>query len=143
MSLDTLVEARIERAIARGELNDLPGEGRPLSLDDDACVPSEIRLAYRILKNAGFVPEEVELRREIMDLSVLIDATDGPERTRALARRDWLRTRLALRRGPGASLLDHPEYAGRVTERLERKPGGTDRVPAREFHRFTAADADR
>ena len=143
MSLDFLVEARIERAIARGELNDLPGEGRPLALDDDACVPSEIRLAYRILKNAGFVPEEVELRREIMDLSVLIDATDGPERTRAVARRDWLRTRLSLRRGPGPSLLDHPEYAERVTERLERTRDGTDRVPARESHRFPASNADR
>ena len=123
--LDALVEARIERAIGRGELNDLPGQGRPLSLDDDACVAPEIRLAYRILKNAGFVPEEVELRREIMDLSVLIEATDGPERTRALARRDWLRARLALRGGPGTSLLDHPEYAERVTDRLERRRRST------------------
>jgi len=123
--LDALVEARIVRAIERGELNDLPGQGRPLSLDDDTCVAHEVRLAYRILKNAGFVPEEVELRREIMDLSVLIDATDGPERARAVARRDWLRARLALRRGAGASLLDHPEYAERVTDRLERNRGGT------------------
>ena len=121
---DSLVEARIERAIERGELTDLPGQGSPLSLDDDACVAPELRLAYRILKNAGFVPEEIEVRREIMGLSVLIDATEGAERSRAIARRDWLRARIALRGGAGASLLEHREYAKRVARRFER--------PARE-----------
>ena len=32
MGLDSLVEARIERAIERGDLTDLPGQGRPLAL---------------------------------------------------------------------------------------------------------------
>lgn len=99
MGLDSLVEARIERALERGELTDLPGQGRPLSLEDDTRVAPELRLAYRILKNAGYVPEEIEMRREIMGLAVLIDATDGAERTRAITRRDWLRARLALRGG--------------------------------------------
>ena len=120
MGFDSLVEARIERAIERGELTDLPGQGSPLSLDDDACVAPELRLAYRILKNAGFVPEEIEVRREIMGLSVLIDATEGAERTRAIALRDWLRARIALRGGAGTSLLEHQEYAERVTRRFKR-----------------------
>lgn len=120
MGLDSLVEARIERAIGRGELTDLPGQGSPLCLDDDVCVAPELRLAYRILKNAGFVPDAIELRREIMSLSVLIDATEGAERTRAIARRDWLRARLALRGGTGTSLLEHQEYAERVAKRFER-----------------------
>lgn len=120
MGLDSLVEARIERALERGELTDLPGQGRPLSLEDDTCVAPELRLAYRILKNAGYVPEEIEMRREIMGLAVLIDATDGAERTRAIARRDWLRARLVLRGGTGTSLLEHQQYAERVARRLER-----------------------
>ena len=107
MGLDSLVEARIERALECGELTDLPGQGRPLSLEDDTCVAPELRLAYRILKNAGYVPEEIEIRREIMSLAVLIDAIDGAERTRAIARRDSLRARLALRGGAGPSLLEH------------------------------------
>jgi hypothetical protein len=57
--LDFIAERVIQEAIARGELDDLPGAGRPLELDDDALVPEELRLAYRILKNAGYVPEEV------------------------------------------------------------------------------------
>ena len=55
----------IAEAIARGELDDLPGAGRPLDLDDDALVPEELRLAYRILKNAGFVPAELETLKEM------------------------------------------------------------------------------
>ena len=53
--LAALVERRLEEAAANGELSNLPGEGRPLDLDDDAMVPPELRVAYRILKNAGFV----------------------------------------------------------------------------------------
>ena len=75
MGLDALVEARIERAIEHGELAGLPGQGRPIALDDDACVAPELRLAHRILKNAGYVPEEVELRREITSLAG--DYADG------------------------------------------------------------------
>ena len=53
-----LAERKIEEAIARGELDDLPGQGRPLALDDDVLVPQEVRAAYRILKNAGCIPPE-------------------------------------------------------------------------------------
>ena len=63
-----LAERRIEEAIARGELDDLPGAGRPLALDDDAFVPEELRVAYRILKNAGYVPPEVQTLNEISEL---------------------------------------------------------------------------
>jgi hypothetical protein len=57
---DQIAERKIAEALARGELDHLPGEGRPLELDDDALVPEDLRLAYRILKNAGFAPSEVE-----------------------------------------------------------------------------------
>ena len=45
--------------------DDLPGSGRPLELDDDRLVPEELRVAWRILKNAGFVPPEIEALRDI------------------------------------------------------------------------------
>ena len=65
---DLLAERRISEAIARGELADLPGEGRPLDLSDDALIPEDLRLAYRILKNAGYIPPEVEALNEIAQL---------------------------------------------------------------------------
>ncbi len=51
--------------------DDLPGAGQPLDLTDDALVPEELRVAYRILKNAGFVPPEVETINEIAQLERL------------------------------------------------------------------------
>ena len=69
--LDFLVEQKILEAAARGEFDHLPGAGRPLELDDDALVPEDLRLAYRILKNAGFVPPEVETLYEIAALERL------------------------------------------------------------------------
>jgi Domain of unknown function (DUF1992) len=50
---DLIAEQKIAEAIARGELDHLPGAGRPLELDDDALVPEDLRIAVRILKNAG------------------------------------------------------------------------------------------
>ncbi len=69
--LDFLAEQRIAEAIANGELDELPGKGRPLELDDDALVPEDLRLAYRILKNAGFVPPGVETLNKIAELERL------------------------------------------------------------------------
>ena len=49
-----LAERKIAAAIERGEFDDLPGAGQPLDLDDlDPLMPEELRMAYRILKNAG------------------------------------------------------------------------------------------
>ena len=69
--LDFIAEQRIAEAIANGELDALPGAGRPLDLDDDALIPEDLRLAHRILKNAGYVPPELETLNEIAQLERL------------------------------------------------------------------------
>jgi hypothetical protein len=66
--MDLLVEQKIAEAIARGEFDHLPGAGRPLDLDDNPLVPEELRVAYRVLRNAGFVPPELETLNEIAAL---------------------------------------------------------------------------
>lgn len=68
MSLDLIVEEIIQDAMARGEFDNLPGRGQPLDLDAYFALPEEQRLAYTVLKNAGYVPEEVDLLREIKAL---------------------------------------------------------------------------
>jgi hypothetical protein len=97
--LDFLVERRLEEAVSRGELSNLPGEGRPLELDDDALVPEELRAAYRILKNAGFVPPEVEALSDIRQLENLVNegAADASARCKALRKLALLRTRIEER----------------------------------------------
>lgn len=75
---DILAEQRIADAIRRGELDGLPGAGRPLVFDDEPFLSPEQRMANRILKNAGFVPQEVLLRREIATLrEALANAGEG------------------------------------------------------------------
>jgi hypothetical protein len=97
--LDLIAEQKIAEAVARGELDDLPGAGRPLELDDDALVPEELRLAYRILKNAGYVPPEVGALNEIAELERLVAAgeADAEAQSKALRRLALLRTRVEAR----------------------------------------------
>ena len=64
LALELLAERKIAEAVSRGEFDDLPGAGRPLDLEDDALIPEELRMAYRILKNAGFTPKEVQEKGE-------------------------------------------------------------------------------
>ncbi|BAU23505.1 molecular chaperone DnaJ [Caldimicrobium thiodismutans] len=68
-----LAEERIREAMERGEFNDLELKGKPVELKEDPFVPEELRIAYRMLKNAGFLPKEVELRKEIAELEAYLD----------------------------------------------------------------------
>jgi hypothetical protein len=64
---ELLAEKKILEAASRGELDDLPGAGRPLDLEDDALVPEDLRMASRILKNAGMDRAPVTQRLRILD----------------------------------------------------------------------------
>ena len=100
LSLDLIAEAKIAAAARAGAFDNLPGAGRPLALDDDRMIPEEARMAYRILRNAGFVPAELENRREAASLRRLIAAaTDDAERSRAAARLALLEVMLESARG--------------------------------------------
>ncbi|QKJ85390.1 DUF1992 domain-containing protein [Paramixta manurensis] len=74
--IDQLAEQHIRAAQEKGELQGLPGEGAPLVLDDDSHVPPELRAGYRLLKNAGFLPPELETRREAVELEKLLSGLD-------------------------------------------------------------------
>jgi hypothetical protein len=70
--IDELAEQHILEAQKKGELTGLSGEGAPLILDDDSHVPAELRAGYRLLKNAGYLPPELEMRREALELNDLL-----------------------------------------------------------------------
>ena len=77
-ALEIIAELRIEEAIARGELQGLPGEGYPLDLWEDPLVPEELRMAKRILKNADMQPVDIlcEMRYEGAARSALVLTTE-------------------------------------------------------------------
>jgi hypothetical protein len=95
-----LAEGRIAEAMAKGEFDCLPGTGKPLPRDDYRLMSPQLRMAYRILKNAGIVPTEVALRKEIADIETLLQALPpGQEQIRAAQQRDFLLTKLSVERG--------------------------------------------
>lgn len=65
MSLEKLIDEQITNAIAEGKFDNLKGTGKPLHLDDYFAAPEDIRAGYTLLKNNDFVPEEIELLKEI------------------------------------------------------------------------------
>jgi len=118
--LDQIVERRIAEAQSRGEFDALPGAGQPLALDDDSLVPAELRVAYRLLRNAGYVPDEVRLLREIGSAEQLIaQAVDEADRAVASARLRYLLDRLGGDRR--TSMQWQADYFQRVTARLEER----------------------
>jgi hypothetical protein len=67
------VDRIIEEWMAQTPSENLPGKGKPLDLEEYFRWPEDYRLAYSLLKNAGYVPEEVERLREIGRLQEQID----------------------------------------------------------------------
>jgi hypothetical protein len=81
MGFDKLVEQKIREAMAAGEFERLAGEGRPVDLSAYFSAPEELRAGQAVLKNAGVVPEEMQLRGEINQLrSELVACADEERR---------------------------------------------------------------
>ncbi len=87
---DILAEERIRAALARGELSGLPGEGRPLVFEDDCLVPTDARMANKILRNAGYVPPALADLKELQALAQRLqgerDATTAGRHMRRMTR---------------------------------------------------------
>jgi hypothetical protein len=67
-----LAERKIQDAIQNGRFDNLEGFGQPIDNTEYFSVPEEDRIAFHILKNAGAVPEEILIRKDIYQLSLLI-----------------------------------------------------------------------
>jgi len=73
---EKIAERRIEEAMKRGEFDNLSLKGQPLPPDGMERIPEELRMSYKILKNSGIIPEEVELRKHISNLNDLLETCD-------------------------------------------------------------------
>lgn len=117
--LEIIAEERIREAMARGEFANLPGSGKPLHLEDDVMIPEDLRVAYRILKNAGCIPPELELRKEILTLRDLLRTIENDD-----AKRDKIRElnykllKLGIMRGRTVNLDEFPEYKERILGKM-------------------------
>lgn len=113
-----IVEEKIREAMEKGEFDDLPGKGKPLAFDA-AAVPEDKRLAYKVLKNAGCLPPELELKKEIVALRELISAIDdGAEKAEKTRELDFKLMRFGIMMKRPFNLDESPEYREKIIEKL-------------------------
>ncbi len=65
MSFNKYVEELLQEAISKGEFDNLEGKGKPIDLTAYFNTPAEFRVGYSLLKSNKFVPEEVEILKEV------------------------------------------------------------------------------
>ena len=95
--IDQIAEQKIMDTLLKGDLDNLAGQGQPLHLDDDSFVPEEFRVAYRLLKNSGFLPPEASLRKEITDVNqLLMEAVSEEEEMKLSKRMNYLLMQLSV-----------------------------------------------
>ncbi len=118
-----IVEERIRNAQQKGQFDNLDGRGKPLPPDVIGdTVPEDLRLSYRILKNADCVPPEVELKHEIRRTE---DLLAGMTETRAkygiLKKINYLIIKLNTMRRGQVELEVPQHYADRLVTRMDKK----------------------
>jgi len=114
-----IVERRILNAQKKGEFDNLEGSGKPLKLDDGGCVSEELRLAYKILKNADFVPPEIELKKEIKQTEdLLAGMLDTAEKYRTLKKLNFLIMKLNTLRNTSVVLEMPQQYEEKLVNRF-------------------------
>lgn len=73
---EKIVEDRIKKAQKEGEFENLQGLSKPIKFEEYHG-PEELKMAHKILKNAGFLPPEVALRKKIHQTEQLLEAATG------------------------------------------------------------------
>jgi hypothetical protein len=114
---EKIIEERILRAQKEGEFDNLPGAGEPLELSDDRWIPEDLRLAYKILKNADCTPPEIELKKEILQTETLLAGMkDTEESYRLLKKLNFLIMKFNTLRNGSISFEMPQQYMEKLSE---------------------------
>lgn len=117
-----IAEQRIRQAMEDGEFDNLPGKGQPLQLEDDSHIPEDIRIPYKILKNANCLPPELELKKEILRLEdMLANMPDEKEKYLQMKRLNLLVMRLNMQRKVPVALEEKQQYYEKVVRKFSTK----------------------
>ena len=118
-AMERIAEERIREAVQRGEFENLPGLGKPLKLEDDRHIPDDLRLAYKILKNADCLPPELEVKKEIRRTEELLGAlTDEGEKYRQLKKLNYLIMKLNVMRKGSVRWEEGQRYYEKIVENV-------------------------
>ncbi|MCX7988614.1 MAG: DUF1992 domain-containing protein [Thermodesulfovibrio sp.] len=116
---EKIAEEKIREAMEQGLFDDLPNKGKPLKLEDYSWVPEDLRIAYKILKNAGCIPPEMEIRKEIIALKELLKTIDDDEeRIRKIRELNFKLLKFNIGRKRPLYLEDFPEYEDKIIKKF-------------------------
>ena len=117
---ESIVEERIKQAQKEGQFDNLQGKFKPLTFEPYQG-PEEMRMAHKILKNAGFLPPEVELRKKISETEQLLDTVqmDLSERHHTERRLRYLWTKLeSIRQNRSGLSVFYETYSRAIEKKL-------------------------
>lgn len=115
---DKVVEERILTAQKNGAFDNLPGSGLPLKFEN-GCIHAELRLAYKILKNADCLPPEIELKNQIQRTEdLLAGMQDTSEKYRVLKKLNFLIMKLNTLRNTSINLEMPQQYSDKLVDRF-------------------------
>lgn len=118
-SLSFIAEQKITQAMQEKDFNSPKWKNKPLPLDDDKFVPDDLKMAYKILKMSGYLPKEIEERKEIKKLEDLIACTeDEHERLKQMKKLNVLLMKMNERRDAPVNISSQSEYYRKVVERI-------------------------
>ena len=118
-SLAFIAEQRIAEAMREKDLNSPKWKNKPLPLEDDRFVPEDLKMAYKILKNSGYLPPEIEERKEVKKLEDLIACTeDEHERLRQMKKLNVLLMKIDAKRPSASNITSQHDYYRKVVERI-------------------------
>ena len=117
-----IVERKIQEALERGEFDNLPGRGKPLLLEEDSHIPEELRVAYKILKNADCLPPELEAKKEIRQMEdLLADIPDEKERYKLIKKFNYMIMKLNMM-GKRSPLFEEKQiYYKKLVDKISQK----------------------
>ncbi len=120
--LQKIIEQKIREAQMKGEFDNLPGTGKPVEIEDDRHVPEDLRMAYKILKNANCVPPELELKKEIRRMEDMFESlSDEKEKYRQIKKINFRIMQLNMLRKTSPLLEDTGIYYKKVVEKAEKE----------------------
>jgi hypothetical protein len=106
----------------------LEGAGEALKIAEDGHIPEEFRIAYKILKNADYLPPEIELKKEIlMTEDLLASMTDTAEKYHVLKKVNFLIMKLNTIRGGSVAFEMPQRYEDRLIGRFGSKTVGQEK----------------
>ena len=123
-----IVEERIRKAQQKGEFDNLEGSGKPLNFHSDQGVAEELRLAYKILKNADCLPPEIELKKEIKQTEELLSAMgETAAKYRTMKKLNFLIMKLNTLRNTSIEFEAPQKYSDKLIDKIETSDSRCDK----------------